>query len=99
AAETPRTTTQTEAPAPQPTAPPPAAPAEAKPPAEAAPATSTMQNYPNRPKTHTVSYKGIFHAPGADNPAQKCAVCHGKDLKGGKVATVSCYSCHDKKWK
>ncbi|MGK2856054.1 MAG: hypothetical protein ACSLFQ_02485 [Thermoanaerobaculia bacterium] len=51
------------------------------------------------PKTHTVDREGVKHAPGDDNAAQKCATCHGKDLKGGKVAKVSCFDCHDKNWK
>ncbi len=36
--------------------------------------------------------------PGAENATQKCIVCHGKDLRGGKVAP-SCYGCHEKNWK
>jgi hypothetical protein len=42
---------------------------------------------------------GVKHAPGSDNATQKCAGCQGKDLRGGKVAKVSCFECHEKKWK
>jgi hypothetical protein len=41
----------------------------------------------------------VKHAPGSDNATQKCTVCHGKDLRGGKVAKASCYECHEKVWK
>ena len=51
------------------------------------------------PKTHTVDHGGVMHAPGADNATQKCAGCHGKDLRGGKVAKASCFECHEKTWK
>jgi cytochrome c553 len=40
-----------------------------------------------------------MHAAGSETPATKCAGCHGKDLKGGKVAKTSCFDCHEKKWK
>jgi hypothetical protein len=53
----------------------------------------------NPPKSHSLVQGGVKHAAGSDNPMQKCAVCHGKDLRGGKVANVSCYECHDKVWK
>ncbi|HUP62524.1 MAG TPA: hypothetical protein VNA69_19120 [Thermoanaerobaculia bacterium] len=51
------------------------------------------------PKNHTVDYGGVKHAAGAGNAAQKCAVCHGKDLKGGRLAKVSCFECHKQTWK
>ncbi|MFN2441694.1 MAG: hypothetical protein ABR517_03315 [Thermoanaerobaculia bacterium] len=50
------------------------------------------------PKTHNVDHGGVMHAPGSDNPTQRCAACHGKDLRGAKVAAVSCYDCHDQVW-
>jgi hypothetical protein len=68
-------------------------PADTKPPVKA----PTTTRHP--PKTHTVDQGGVKHAVGSDNPTQKCAICHGKDLRGGKVAKVSCYECHVKKWK
>jgi len=40
-----------------------------------------------------------MHFPGAENATQKCAMCHGKDLTGGKVAKISCFECHAKNWK
>ena len=52
------------------------------------------------PKTHTVNRDGTMHMPGGENAKQKCAMCHGADLKGGKVATTSCVECHSEpKWK
>lgn len=81
------TPTQTPAPAP--------APAPAAEPETKAPAPSTGKT---PPKTHNVDHEGVMHAAGSDNPTQRCAGCHGKDLKGGKVAPSSCYSCHDQKW-
>jgi hypothetical protein len=50
------------------------------------------------PKTHNVDHGGVMHAPGSDNPTQRCAACHGQDLRGGKVAPSSCYDCHDQVW-
>jgi hypothetical protein len=50
------------------------------------------------PKTHNVDHGGVMHAPGLDNPTQRCAACHGQDLRGGKVAPSSCYDCHDQVW-
>lgn len=38
--------------------------------------------------------RGIF-----SDATQKCATRHGKDLKGAKVAKVSCFACHDQSWK
>ena len=99
-------------PAPQPAAKPAPAPATETKPASAqpqpeekaspveptpapAPATKTASKLP---KTHTIDKGGAMHAPGFETPAQRCAGCHGKDLKGGKVAPVSCFSCHDQTW-
>jgi hypothetical protein len=84
------TPTPTPAPTPAAKEPAPAAPAPA--PAEASPAAKTP------PRTHTVDYGGVKHAPGADNPVARCGACHGKDLRGGKAAPSSCYSCHDQTW-
>jgi hypothetical protein len=50
------------------------------------------------PKTHNIDKGGSMHAPGMETPNQKCAACHGKDLKGGKTAP-SCYACHEQNWK
>ena len=61
------------------------------------PATTTSTR--KVPKTHTVDHGGTLHAAGAENAAQKCSVCHGKELKGGKAAKVSCFECHEKNWK
>jgi outer membrane biosynthesis protein TonB len=85
--------TPTPAPAPAPTPAP--APAPAAEPETKAPAPSAGKT---PPKTHNVDHGGVMHAAGSDNPTQKCAGCHGKDLKGGKVAPSSCYSCHDQVW-
>lgn len=49
------------------------------------------------PKNHTVDKDGALHAPGFETPDKKCAVCHGKDLTGGKKAG-SCFECHEKNW-
>jgi len=52
------------------------------------------------PKTHTVDKDGTMHMPGGENAKQKCAMCHGADLKGGKMASTSCLDCHSEpKWK
>lgn len=52
------------------------------------------------PKTHTVDRDGTMHMPGGENAKQKCAMCHGADLKGGKMASTSCLDCHtEPKWK
>lgn len=40
-----------------------------------------------------------MHMPGAESSTQKCVMCHGKDLKGGKAAKISCFECHEKNWK
>ncbi|MDX1584120.1 MAG: hypothetical protein R3338_11025, partial [Thermoanaerobaculia bacterium] len=48
----------------------------------------------NPPGNHTVDWEGVMHAPGA---VSKCKVCHGKDLRGGRVE-LSCYDCHDDVW-
>jgi outer membrane biosynthesis protein TonB len=81
-------------PAPSP-APPAAQPPAAQPPAQTTQPAATRAALP---KTHTVDRGGVMHAPGAENPAQRCAACHGKDLRGGRTATSSCYSCHDQVW-
>jgi hypothetical protein len=75
-------------PTPAPTAAPPAASSGQK--ARATPA--------NLPKTHTVNRDGVMHAPGMDNPVQRCSACHGKDLRGGKAAKSSCFECHEQMW-
>lgn len=63
-----------------------------------APAPAPATKAPSRlPRTHTVDQGGAMHAPGFETPAQRCAGCHGKDLKGGKAAP-SCFSCHDQVW-
>jgi len=49
------------------------------------------------PADHTKDNGGVMHRPGAANDSAICTACHGRDLKGGKVAP-SCYSCHDQKW-
>jgi hypothetical protein len=41
----------------------------------------------------------VMHAPGSDNATQRCAACHGKDLRGGRLAKTSCFQCHEKNWK
>jgi cytochrome c553 len=46
-----------------------------------------------------VDRDGAMHAPGGENATTRCAACHGKDLRGGTVAKVSCFGCHDKNWK
>ena len=52
------------------------------------------------PKTHTVDRDGTMHMPGGENAKQKCAMCHGADLKGGKMASTSCVDCHSEPtWK
>ncbi len=50
------------------------------------------------PKTHNVDHDGVKHAPGSEDAVQKCGSCHGKDLRGGKVAPSSCFECHEKNW-
>ncbi|MHB9001413.1 MAG: hypothetical protein ACYC9N_18085, partial [Thermoanaerobaculia bacterium] len=61
--------------------------------------TTTATSAPSKrlPKSHTVDHEGVMHAPGDKTPMQKCAGCHGKDLKGGKIAP-SCFDCHEQKW-
>jgi hypothetical protein len=45
-----------------------------------------------------VNRDGALHPANTENAAQRCGMCHGKDLEGGKVAP-SCYSCHETaKW-
>jgi hypothetical protein len=68
-----------------------------RPAATAAP-TAARKAPANLPKTHTVDRGGVKHAPGSENPTQRCAACHGKDLRGGTVSKSSCYSCHEKVW-
>ena len=63
------------------------------------PPTKAATTAKNTPKSHTVDHGGVKHAAGSDNPMQKCAACHGKDLRGGKMAKTSCYECHEKTWK
>jgi hypothetical protein len=76
-------------------APPPAA----MPKATAAPAVTKVAEATKKvPKTHNDDHEGVMHAPGSDNPVQKCGACHGKDLRGGKVSKSSCFECHEKVW-
>jgi hypothetical protein len=70
--------------------------AASTPPAAEKKATHTPS--PKVPKNHTVNKDGAMHAPGLDNPTQRCAACHGKELKGGKIGP-SCFKCHETaKW-
>lgn len=82
-------------PAPAPAEPAPTPVAEEEPAAKESPSSSGSSM--KRPKTHTVDNDGAMHAPGLETPEKKCAVCHGKDLQGGK-AGVGCFDCHDKNW-
>ena len=59
--------------------------------------TASSGSSMKRPKTHTVDNDGVMHASGLETPQKKCAVCHGKDLQGGKVR-VGCFDCHEKNW-
>jgi hypothetical protein len=90
-------TTQVQPVEPAPAAPP-AAPATTAPadPAAAAPAARPKSD--KLPKNHTVDHGGAMHAPGEETPAKRCASCHGAELKGGKIAQVSCFECHEKNW-
>jgi hypothetical protein len=59
------------------------------------PANSNSNN--NAPADHSISKSGVKHKSGLTNPTANCVECHGTDLKGG-TASVSCFSCHGKKW-
>ncbi len=48
---------------------------------------------------HTVSLKGINHAPEYCTPFQSCVTCHGPSLQGGSTGEPSCYQCHGEWWK
>ncbi|MBI2213253.1 MAG: hypothetical protein HYU52_06370 [Acidobacteria bacterium] len=110
-APAPATSTPTAAAAPPPvttaTAAPPVDATAAKPaediPPVAAPAPASQPapraSSGKAPKTHTVNREGIMHAPDAESAGSKCAMCHGKELKGGKMAKTPCYECHEKNWK
>ena len=88
----------------------PSEPAPATPPADPEPAVVTppepvttpaavaRPKSDKLPKNHTVDYGGVLHAPGETNPAQRCASCHGAELKGGKISQISCFECHEKNW-
>lgn len=94
---------QKQPPATQPAPPPAERPASQPPPqtqttATTAPAQPAPATPSKLPRTHTVDLGGTMHAPGMDNPVQRCGACHGKELKGGRVADVSCFSCHEQKW-
>ncbi|MFN2240086.1 MAG: hypothetical protein ABR524_11915 [Thermoanaerobaculia bacterium] len=71
---------------------------EEVPAAESTATTGTATADKEAPKSHNVDYGGVMHAPGSDNPTQRCGACHGKDLRGAKVASSSCYDCHDQVW-
>ena len=48
---------------------------------------------------HTVSLKGVNHAPGYCTPLQNCIECHGANLQGGAFGAPSCAKCHGEWWK
>jgi hypothetical protein len=112
AAPTPRPSTPTTTPTtpvqpvPEPTetaAPEPATPAVEPPTASVPPEAETEEpatraSSGKAPKTHTVDHGGIMHAPGEETATKKCAACHGPELKGGKIAKISCFECHEKNW-